>query len=104
MVSRASSTTDTARWIIKSEGNRMGKYSYQNRFCVTSIAVLLLFNCGSVIAQTQQEHVHNMAHSVMPFDMAKTVHIFKMTESGGSQRVIVKDRSYADQVMLIQQH
>ena len=82
----------------------MGKHSHENRFFVTSIAVLLLFNCSSVTAQTQQEHVHSMSHSVMPFDMAKTVHIFKMTESRGVQRVIVKDRSYADQVMLIQQH
>jgi len=82
----------------------MGKHSHVDDLFVTSISVLLLFNCGSVIAQSQQAHVHNMSHSVMPFDMAKTVHIFKMTESGGVQRVIVKDRSYADQVMLIQQH
>lgn len=82
----------------------MGKYSQVNRLFVTSIAVLVLFNCGSAIAQTQQEHVHNMSHGVMPFDMAKTVHVFKMTESGGVQRVVVKDGRYADQVKLIQQH
>jgi hypothetical protein len=82
----------------------MGKHSHVSRFFVTSIAILLLFNCGSATAHTQQEHVHNMAHSVMPFDMAKTVHIFKMTESGGVQRVVVKDNSYTDQVMLIQHH
>jgi hypothetical protein len=70
----------------------------------TSIAVLLLINCGSVIAQTQQEHVHDMSHGVMPFDVAKTLHIFKMTESGGVERVIVKDKTYANQVLLIQQH
>ena len=41
----------------------------------------------------------------MPFDVGKTVHIFKMTESGGVERVIVKDRTtHADQVPLIQQH
>lgn len=82
----------------------MGKPSELNRLCVISTAILLLFDCGSVIAQTQQEHVHSMSHSVMPFDMAKTVHIFRMTESGGVQRVIVRDRSDADQVKLIQQH
>jgi hypothetical protein len=82
----------------------MGKHSHVDRFFVASVAVLLPFNWGSVIAQTQQEHVHNMSHSVMPFDMAKTVHIFEMTESGGVQRVIAKDRKYADQVALIQQH
>ena len=78
----------------------MAKFSH---LLAPSIAVLLLINCGSVIAQTQQ-HVHDMSHGVMPFDVAKTVHIFKMTESGGVERVIVKDRTYADQVLFIQQH
>jgi hypothetical protein len=81
----------------------MRNYSHVNHISVTLI-VLLLFNRGSVMAQPQQEHVHNMPHSVMPFDMAKTVHIFKMTESGGIERVHVKDPSYTDQVSLIQQH
>ena len=40
----------------------------------------------------------------MPFDVGKTVHIFKMTESGGVERVIIRDKTYADQVVLIQQH
>jgi hypothetical protein len=74
------------------------------RFFLTSIAFFLLFNGGRVAAQTQQEHVHHMSHSVMPFDMAKTVHIFRMTETGGIERVIVKDKSDADQVVLIQHH
>ena len=59
----------------------MGKFSH---LLATSIAVLLPIICGSVIAQTQQQHVHDMSHGVMPFDVAKTVHIFKMTESGTS--------------------
>lgn len=62
------------------------------------------FNAASVDAQTQQEHVHHMSHSVMPFDMAKTTHIFKMTESGGVQRVIITNKGDADQIALIQQH
>lgn len=69
----------------------------------TSIVFLLLIN-GSVIAQTQQRHVHDMAHGVMPFDVAKTVHNFKMTDSGGVERVVVKDKRDTDQVILIQQH
>jgi hypothetical protein len=68
------------------------------------IAVLLLINFGSATAQTQQQHVHDMSHGVMPFDTAKTVHIFKMTETGGIERVVVRDRSYVDQVLLIQKH
>ena len=53
---------------------------------------------------TQQEHVHQMSHGVMPFDISKTVHIFKMTESGGVMRVVAKDSGAADQIALIQQH
>ena len=45
-----------------------------------------------------------MSHSVMPFDMAKATHVFRMTETGGIQRVVLKDRSYTEQVVLIQQH
>ena len=45
-----------------------------------------------------------MSHRVMPFDMAKTVHIFRMTESGGIQSVIVKDGSDVGQITLIRAH
>ena len=45
-----------------------------------------------------------MGHQVMPFDLSKTIHIFRMTEFGGVQRVIVKDTGATDQVTLIQQH
>lgn len=82
----------------------MERQSPFDRAYVISIAVVLLLSCAGVIAQTQQEHVHGMSHSVMPFDMAKTVHVFKMTESGGVQSVLVRDRSYTDQVPLIQKH
>jgi hypothetical protein len=75
-----------------------------NHVFLISTVVLLLLDCGSVIAQTPQEHVHGMAHSVMPFDMAKTTHIFKMTETGGVQRVVLKSSSCSDQVALIRQH
>jgi hypothetical protein len=69
-----------------------------------AVTILLLLSSSSVFAQTTQEQVHQMAHHVMPFDMSKTVHIFKMTESGGVQRVIAKDAGATDQIALIQQH
>lgn len=69
---------------------------------VTSI--LLLLSSHSVFSQTTQEHVHQMAHHVMPFKMSNTLHIFKMTESGGIQKVIVKNTDDIKQVALIQQH
>jgi len=56
-------------------------------------------------AQTmRQEHVHQMSHDVMPFDMSKTVHIFKMTEQGGVESVVARKAGESDQIALIQQH
>lgn len=71
---------------------------------VKAVAVLLILGASTAVAETQQERVHRMSHSVMPFDMSKTVHIFKMTESGGVQRVIARFPGETDQVALIQQH
>ena len=68
------------------------------------VIYILLTSAFTVLAQTPQEHVHQMSHSVMPFDMLKTVHIFKMTESGGVERVIAKDPNDIEQVVLIQEH
>ena len=67
-----------------------------------SVAIfLLLIGSATVFAETPQEHVHQMAHTVMPFDISKTIHIFKMTESGGAERVIAKDPAATDQIALI---
>jgi len=68
------------------------------------VAILLVLASSTAFAQTPQERIHGMSHSVMPFDMSKTIHIFKMTESGGVQRIIAKDPSEKDQVELIQRH
>ncbi len=78
-----------------------GQVNYLAPFFVT---IMLLMNCANLPAATQQERVHHMAHSVMNFDIAKTVHIFIMTESGGVQKVITRDPDAADQIPLIQQH
>ncbi len=69
---------------------------------LTAIVLGLLgFNAE---AQTPQEHAHQHSHDVMPFDISKVVHIFRMTETGGIQQVIAKDTGAADQVALIRQH
>ncbi len=62
------------------------------------------FSVAGAKAPTPQEPVHPIVHTVMPLDMAMTMHRFKMTESGGVERVLVKDRGAADQVNLLQQH
>jgi hypothetical protein len=69
-----------------------------------ALAVLPLLSGSTVWAQTPQERVHQMAHSVMPFDVSKAIHIFKMTESGGVQRVVARNPSDTVQVSLIRQH
>jgi len=67
-------------------------------------AIFALIASATAFAETRQEHVHHMAHGVMPFDISQTVHIFKMTESGGVQKVIAKDPAATDQIALIQRH
>jgi len=52
------------------------------------VATWLIISSSMVSAQTQQEHVHQMSHSVMPFEMTRTLHIFEMTETGGVLQVI----------------
>jgi hypothetical protein len=71
---------------------------------VVRAGVLLACVVTPLSAQTQQEHVHQMSHDVMPFEMSKTLHIFKMTEQGGVERVVTRGAAENDQVALIQQH
>lgn len=68
------------------------------------LSAIVLVSAPVWAQSTQQEHIHEMSHGVMPFDMSKTMHIFKMTEFGGVQRVVAKDANARDQIMLIQQH
>ena len=65
---------------------------------------LLLWAPSLTLAETAQERVHRMSHHVMPFEMSKTIHIFKMTEFGGTMSVLARDPDDADQVALIRRH
>jgi len=67
-------------------------------------AIIMLFACSGALAQTKQEQVHHMSHQVMPFDMSKTIHVFRMTESGGVQKVLARDPDEMEQILLIRQH
>ena len=82
----------------------MTRHTRQVALYSSSIAVLFVLGCSVSSVESKQEHVHHMGHSVMPFDLAKTIHIFRMTDFGGVQRVIVKDGTAVNQVALIQQH
>jgi len=67
-------------------------------------AIILLSAHSGTLAETKQQRVHHMSHHVMPFDMSKTIHVFRMTESGGVQKVLVRDPSETDQILLVRQH
>lgn len=82
----------------------MTKYFRQLPGVSSAIALCLILGCSVAMAQTKQEHVHHMGSNVMPFDLTKTTHVFRMTDTGGVQRVIAKDGSEREQVTLIQQH
>jgi len=82
----------------------MNEQGYRSFPFPHAAVMLLLLTASTVFAQTRQEHVHQMAHHVMPFDMSKTVHIFRMTETGGVLRVIAKDADDSEQIALIKRH
>ena len=67
-------------------------------------ALALLVSMPAALAQTPQERVHRMSPSVMPFSMSKTIHIFRMTETGGVEEVLSRDPHNARQITLIRQH
>ena len=76
---------------------------WRHCWCVAAILGFTLV-ADPALAQTRQEHVHDMGQNVMPFDLAKTMHIFRMTDIGGVQSVVVRDANARDQIALIQQH
>lgn len=67
-------------------------------------AVLMLLAPSGTLAKTTQERVHHMSHHIMPFDMSKTIHVFRMTESGGVQKILARDSNETDQILLIRRH
>jgi len=82
----------------------MAKRLYVKQRFMQSVVLFLVLACSDAIAQTQQDHVHHMGHNVMPFDLTQTVHVFRMTDSGGVQRVLLREGAATDQVAIIQQH
>jgi hypothetical protein len=82
----------------------MSEHSHRIRRFARLAPFVLLLGCAGALAQSTQQHVHQMAGGVMPFDVSRTVHIFKMTETGGVERVVAKDPRAMDQVALIRQH
>jgi len=53
---------------------------------------------------SRQTMIHEHGSLVMPFDLDKTLHVFKLTKDGGLQQVRAKDPEDMEQIRLIQQH
>lgn len=53
---------------------------------------------------SRQAMIHQRGSLMMPFDLDKTVHVFKRTKEGGIQQVRAKDPEDLAQVRLIQSH
>ena len=53
---------------------------------------------------SRQEEVAARGAQVMPFDLEQTLHIFEKLDNAGLQRVVVKDPSNKEQILLIQAH
>lgn len=52
----------------------------------------------------RQAQVHANAHEVMPFEIGKVEHVFRMGETGGVMRVVLRDAADADQLEPIRRH
>jgi len=70
---------------------------------VGMIVVLIAASFGA-LAASSEARIREMQHHVMPFDVSKSVHIFRMTETGGVEQVVVRDTADSDQIALIRQH
>lgn len=53
---------------------------------------------------SRQAMIHQRGSLVMPFDLDRTVHVFKRTKEGGVQQVRAKDPEDMAQIRLIQNH
>ncbi len=74
------------------------------RASATIVAFAATVCVAPAFSQTKQEHVHETGQAVMPFDLNRTTHAFRMTDSGGVQSVVVKDALDKGQIGLIRQH
>lgn len=72
---------------------------------LASLACVPSTRAADVPASTErQAEVARRGAEVMPFDVAKTTHVFTKTDRGGTQRVVAKDPADAEQVRLVRAH
>jgi hypothetical protein len=75
-------------------------------FILAAVLVTLgvLAATGMLTLTNRQVMIHDQGGAVMPFDLDRTTHMFKSTETGGVETVIAKDAADSVQITLIQQH
>ncbi len=71
---------------------------------VGTLAVLHLGGRSMTASPDRERMIHDMGSRVMPFDLARTTHVFEMTVTGGIQRVVVKSPADSAQIPLIRRH
>jgi len=73
------------------------------RSILAGVSILYLLDAHAA-DPSRRETVRARSPDVMPFDMARTTHIFKKTPSGGVQRVVAKSADDAAQIELVRMH
>lgn len=75
---------------------------------VFTLPILLAINNKNLINESNNlnriDEIREKSTKVMPFDLDKTIHIFEKNNSGGFQKVIVKDMYNIDQLILVREH
>ncbi|WP_347989539.1 aspartate carbamoyltransferase [Methylomonas sp. AM2-LC] len=80
--------------------------SAKNSLIQRLLALVLLLSMQGLLAEEtlRQAEVAKRGAQVMPFELEKTQHQFSKTETGGIQRVVVRDANDVAQIQLIRQH
>jgi hypothetical protein len=71
---------------------------------LVATSALASLSAVSAADSSRQETVRARSPDVMPFDMARTTHVFTKSPSGGVQRVFAKDGSDDVQTSLVRMH
>ena len=75
--------------------------------CLFLLVMLLLpvmARAGGTAVEARLDEVQRRGSQVMPFSLEKTIHVFKKTDKGGIQQVVVKEKADAEQIGMIRMH
>lgn len=69
-----------------------------------SVTVSVLCTPAAAAEPSREAAIRALSSDVMPFDMARTTHVFTKSPSGGVQRVVTKNPGDAAQAVLVRAH